>query len=417
MNRNFPNFVESFMEYASFTQCPEKFLLWSCYSILAGALERKVWLSNGGTTFYPNMYVMLVGNPGSRKSTSAGFAVDLLRQVPSIHFMANRINEASFFQGLVQTGQKKKFEFMGESYQHSASFLYASEAATSFSEMYHGGGVITSLTDVFNCEPLGWHKNVGWSKLTIKDGWVTVYNPCFNMLACSTPVWFSSKIMSRSDAEAGFGSRLLLVVQKERMQREFGWSETTPANNSLKMRLIADLTAISKLKGPYEIDDSFRYVFKRLDFTHENHMSGAVISSLLMGYYERKLTHTVKLSMVIAASRSDRLVLSGQHLEEAWKLVSSLESQMIRAYEQVGNAVNGASISEELIDYCNKNGITQFTRSSLISIFKIKYPVREIVRAVDDLAKEGKVKYILTGIGLREPTFMINAQAQDQLNS
>lgn len=49
---------------------PEIFRLWSAISCVAGALERRVWLRARQKDTYPNLFVLLVGPPGSGKCLS-----------------------------------------------------------------------------------------------------------------------------------------------------------------------------------------------------------------------------------------------------------------------------------------------------------------------------------------------------------
>lgn len=400
------DFVKAFMQYSEFAQAPEKFLRWSALSIIAGALERKVWLSNGATTFYPNLYIMLVGDAGTRKSSSAHLAVEILREVPEVRFMAARINEASFMRSLTLAGEHKAFEYHGEKYKHSAVYLWSSEAANSFSPMYQGGGIVIPLTDVFNCEPLGWSKTKGWDKHTMKDGIISVMNPCVNMLACSTPAWFSGNVMSRTDAEAGFGSRLLLVVQKERIEREYGWNETNAANHKLKMELVSDLRHINKLQGPFSVDTSFKVAYAKYDQLLNEFLTNEMISPLMTGYYERKLTHTTKLALVLACSKRDDLILTGEDLHESWELVGSLEEQMTKAYISIGSKDPTDELTHQIIKYFKSSDLA-FTKSNLFVKFKTRYPVKDLGKALDQLIRTGQITYVLTGQGLKEPTFEI----------
>jgi hypothetical protein len=63
------NWLKAYVEYASDKYCPPEFHLWTGLSVLAGACERKVWLSNRRVTYYPNLFVMLTTYPGVGKST------------------------------------------------------------------------------------------------------------------------------------------------------------------------------------------------------------------------------------------------------------------------------------------------------------------------------------------------------------
>ena len=62
--RQCENWLITLMDYVEETEAPRVFWLWSGLSTIASALQRKVWIPFGMETLYPNMYIMLVADPG-----------------------------------------------------------------------------------------------------------------------------------------------------------------------------------------------------------------------------------------------------------------------------------------------------------------------------------------------------------------
>ena len=85
--RNFDNFLSSYMDYAVDGFCPDEFHFWTGVSVIAGALERKVWTNvTAQWTLYPNLYVLLISNPAIGKSSAGNKGViELLREVPTVN--------------------------------------------------------------------------------------------------------------------------------------------------------------------------------------------------------------------------------------------------------------------------------------------------------------------------------------------
>lgn len=397
MARNFPNFIDAFMEYTDYVEAPEKFLRWSALSIIAGALERKVWLTNGAATWYPNLYIMLVGAAGtSRKSTTSEVAIDLLREVPGIHFFSDQMNEVSLVVKLRSAGhQKDRVRLGSEEYVHSAVYLYSSEAANAFKEMYQGGGIIVMLTDLFNGGPRGWHHKHAWSRHTKGDGELKVFNPCLNILACSTPDWLFSKVMTKNDAEGGFGSRLLMVVHQGAYRKKFGWQQAGHGSYSTRYKLIEDLKHINGLQGPYEADPSFQRLFAELDEKHTRWLEERGNQGMVTGYQERKLTHAMKLSQVIAASKRDSLYVEEADLRMAWALLSDLEHDMQLAYTSL--ATNPEKrVYSDLWAYIERMKLETVAKPELIAAFQHKYSIKEVSNGVKDLIDAHKLMYVPT---------------------
>jgi len=78
-DRKLPDWIDGFLLYMENTEPPYSYKLWTAISVLASALQRKCFLRWGTITFYPNMYILLVGPPSSRKGTAMGPGADLIR--------------------------------------------------------------------------------------------------------------------------------------------------------------------------------------------------------------------------------------------------------------------------------------------------------------------------------------------------
>ena len=75
-------YLNDFVYYGSGTECPDIYLQWSGLSLLGAALGRKVWTMHGSYfRIHPKLYVCLVGDAGSGKSTAKNQAKSFLRAV------------------------------------------------------------------------------------------------------------------------------------------------------------------------------------------------------------------------------------------------------------------------------------------------------------------------------------------------
>ena len=71
------SYIKDFLHYTSGNECPEPYRLWSGLSLLASVLGRKVWTFHGRFQIFPSLYVVLVGDAGSGKSTAKNYAKKL----------------------------------------------------------------------------------------------------------------------------------------------------------------------------------------------------------------------------------------------------------------------------------------------------------------------------------------------------
>jgi ABC-type phosphonate transport system ATPase subunit len=87
------NFIESYLDFYADTEVPTIFNRWSAITGISALLGRQCWVEHGHNVIYPNMYVMLVGESGTRKSTAVGFSRKLLTDVGYKKFAAKKTSK------------------------------------------------------------------------------------------------------------------------------------------------------------------------------------------------------------------------------------------------------------------------------------------------------------------------------------
>ena len=82
MPRNFPNWLQGYLEYTKASESPTPFHFWTGVSTIAGALRRRVWIDQRYFQWTPNFYIVLVGPAGvAAKSTSLRSGMKLLEKL------------------------------------------------------------------------------------------------------------------------------------------------------------------------------------------------------------------------------------------------------------------------------------------------------------------------------------------------
>ncbi|HUR98766.1 MAG TPA: hypothetical protein VMZ26_11930, partial [Pyrinomonadaceae bacterium] len=152
--RNFPNFIDSYLTFTENQESSVRIHRWVAISIIAAALERKVWLNQGHWLLFPNLYVFIIGPSGIvRKSTSTGIGVDLIRSLPGFKLMSERVTAASLIAQLERSGRKFALKD-GTEMRQSAVFSYASELSIFLGEVF--GSISELLTTFYDCAPNDW---------------------------------------------------------------------------------------------------------------------------------------------------------------------------------------------------------------------------------------------------------------------
>ncbi len=385
--RNYPDYISAFMTYTKYVEAPAKFLRWSAISTIAAALERKVWINfKDQISCYPNHFICLIGDPGlAKKSSASKQAVSLLHTVEGVTFGGTTMTTAGLIDELKTIGGVKKFDYQDATYAHSALYIYSSEAAVTLTGDMQNT-LIQNLTDLYDGGPEGWNQKAGWLK-RLKNEETKIFNPCINMLACSTPVWLVKSI-GRENLDSGFASRILFIVQKGRPERSFGW-KSTPSMKGMVPKLIEDLVEINYLQGEFELSQCFREVFDDLDEKNklfiEKHPG-----HLMMGYYARKLWHSLKLAQVLKVSLGNELLLTGDVLLSAVQMLEELEPDMEGAFQKATMS-DSAKLLIRIWDYLLSLGESILPTEKLRAKFQYEES-DDVTKALNQLRILGKIK-------------------------
>lgn len=309
------SWITAYLAFTAESESPEDYHLWTAISVIAGALKRQIFFDMGYFLLYPNMYVVLVGPPGRcKKSTAMRIGRDILKGVPGTKFTAD------------STTREKLIINLTQAHKDGASCMTAH--STEFATMLTSSGMdmVVFLTDIFDC-PLVWEHD------TKSGGKNTIKGPFLNLLGATTPDWIS-RAMPLDTIGVGLTSRIIFVFHDTPREAD-PIPKLTPAQKALSQILINDLIAISALSGEFrlspEADESHRTWYKQ--HTQKPNPSG---DPRLSGYFERKQTHLLKLSMIIAAAKRDGLTIEIEDLNDAFSVLARTEKRMQRVFAGVG---------------------------------------------------------------------------------
>lgn len=344
--RHFANWIQAFMEYASFSEAPPHMHFWTAVSTLAGALRRRVWIDMAYFKWHPNFYIILVAPPGIvSKSTTAGIGMSLLRRVPDIKFGPDVCTWQALVSGFAESTMS--FEYQGEFHPMSAMTIESSEFGNLMNPQDK------ELVDLF--VSLWDGKPGAFEKKTKGSGCDVVENPWINLIACTTPAWIAGNFPEYMIG-GGFTSRCIFVYAEKKAKLVAYPSEHVPANmKQIAQQLIEDLSQISLMVGEYVLDQSAVTWGKAWYESHYSAKHLHLDDERFGGYLARKQTHIHKLAMILAAAESDRLVITAEHLALADQMVTDLEPDMQFVFSKIGKSED-AVYAERLIYYVEKRG-------------------------------------------------------------
>lgn len=380
--REFSDWLKAFLDYAKHSETPFDMLYWSGVSAIAGALQRKVWIDQGRYKLYPNFFIVFVADPGViQKSTTINYAMDLLKKVPEIAFAPNATTWEGFIKYMEDSHQADGVltaDLNAPQEKTSAVTISASELSTFLDP--ENKFMLSALTQLWDCEDV-------FLKLTKFSGTEQIEKPCVNLIGGTTPAWMRESF-DRWSREGGFVSRTVFIYgDKKRQLVAFPKRHLTEAHYRQRQRLINDLTFINTLKGEYVLDPK---VFELGELWYAEHNrktqeAGYVDSS---GFKDRKQAHILKLAMIIAASRSDRLVVTEEDWAEAVVRIDEAEACFPLAFASTEERQELRPF-HDIAAYVKAMG--EVEKSRLVGKFTSRYMLREISGALESLRASGEI--------------------------
>lgn len=400
MGRHHKHWLQAYLNFTRHSESPEVFHFWTGVSTIGGALRRRVWIDQRHFKWTPNFYIILVAPPGiAAKSTSAGIGMNLLNQVPGIHFGPNSMTWQALTVALEEARDAVLLDNDSRVLQMSCLTIESSELGTFLKPK--DGEMIDFLVEMWDGkEGKPWkHK----TKTGNADGKTetTIINPWINFIGCTTPAWMRGNFPTYM-AEGGLISRIVFIHANAKRQYIAYPSRHIDAAQYAREAslLIEDLQHIATIVGEYEITPE-GYLWG--EAWYERHWKSRPIemtSDKFVGYLSRKQTHIHKLAMVLAASQRDELYISHEDLAGAERIITALEIDMKKVFSAMGSTDNSRLSAETLAYIRAYQGIS---RKDLLRLMLPLMDPKDFDTVIAGLTQSG---YILPAIVNGVPGYM-----------
>lgn len=326
---------DAYFNYVDKTEPPIIFHRWSLLSCVGAQLGRQYWFPFGEFRIMPNMYVMLMGDPGTRKSTAIKMAKKLLAGSGYDSFSGDRTSKEKFLLDLEgiedEDGKiKDKGGIMEQMFGDAATDGIPKEVfvcADEFNEFIGNGNIefLSMLGSLWD-----WDDEVRPFKQRLKTSRsVSIYQPTISILGGNTHAGFAAAFPPASMGQ-GFLSRLILVYG-EGSGKKITFPEKP--DDELRNSIIDQLMEISSaVTGEATMTTKAREVleviyrgFKGLDDSRFAH------------YSTRRFTHLLKLCLIVSACEL-RTEIRIEDVVFANTLLSFVEHRMPQALGEFGKS-------------------------------------------------------------------------------
>lgn len=404
-------YLNDYLAMVEDTESPRIFHIWSAIFAISAALGRRCWFPFGTFDIYPNHYVLLVGTPGTRKTTAANQSKRILKGSTGVRFAPK--DTGGQRQGLIgalvgKTDQAK--EFFGASELASRDMgmmsLMDLESVTNDPEPESEAAFIDSA-DKHHLAVVAseFSRLIGQNNLSMLDFLGEVYdgeeityqtrqtnieikNPLLNLIACTTPVSIANSMPPAAGGQ-GFLSRIILVYGARKYKQ-------VPRPQA------PDIELVSRVKDTlsdiyYKLSGAFEETPEAREYSESLYGYSLDISDSRFGYYnERRYTHLIKLGMCLAAARGTQTIDVCDY-DEAHRILRATERGMPDALGEFGmNPL--ATLKQEILEQL-RNQSGALTMSQILSMFHRDARSSEIHEVVNDLIRMGQISSLQTREG------------------
>lgn len=367
------SFLHDYIDFITeYTETQNLVHVWSILTSVSALLGRSRYVPFGSKKIYSNFYTMIVGDPGSRKSSAIKEAKKLCREAGYEEYAFESGSKESYFSSLARKNNPQEIGFdldrkvsingkeiweppMGETH----SFICSDEFDTFIG--LHNMPFISALGDL-------WDREDDFRYETIKHGIVVIYKPYITILGGTTPSSFSA-MFPASALDHGFLSRMLLIPCQGLGKK---LSLPPDPNPTKKEKIVNKLeTLLNSEPIQLERTKEFEKIYTQL--YHEWH---SPFDARFAGYAARRHMHLLKLSIIFSALNESSKV-GEDEIIKANTLLTYTELLMPDVIGEMGKGPHTVAMNLIINTLSSKpKGL------SLVELYKLLY--RE-VRSMDEL--------------------------------
>ena len=323
--RRLKDWISSFIEYNRNSEPPELYKEWVAISLIASVLQRKCYLPWGDLTFYPNMYIVLVGPSGKcRKGTAMSPGLSLLREL-GITMSAEAITREALIRELRKSNKTDIEQESGKTNIHASLTIYSQELTVFLG--YNNVQLMSDLTDWYDCRDQWTYrtKNMGTDKIV--GVWV-------NLIGATTPELLQTTL-PRDAIGGGLTSRMIFVYASKK-SRVIAAPFLTEKETLLREEMLIDLELIGTMKGAFTVTPEFLEIY--VPWYEGQEGSPPFEDFRFSGYFERRPAHLLKLCVILSASSRNDRKITAEIFERALKLMEKTEQPMPYAFSGIGKS-------------------------------------------------------------------------------
>jgi len=376
------DFYERYFEYIGLTESPRLYHRWTAVSIIASLLGRRLYIPFGHDNIYPNHYILLVGDPGTRKGTAITPGKRLLGSSGYNKFSPDRLSPERF---IIELERASRIEINGVDGLIELENLTLEEVSElyvctgEFGDFIGDGNLnfIRLLTNLWDNLPEYKHPKIHGHS-------VAVPKPTVNIFSGTTSQDIATAIPIEAMGQ-GFFSRFILVYGASNGRM---YSRLPVVPDTLRKEFSKDLIEIKTImQGELIVSQP---VWDLLDKLYTGFVD--IDDYRFKHYSTRRYTHLLKLCQIFSAMRGE-MKLSEQTCIDANTLLHYTELRMPKALGEYGKAKN-ADVANNVMHIINTSPKPPALKDIYKKVAQDLNKQSDLIDIINNLKTAGKIQVV-----------------------
>jgi energy-coupling factor transporter ATP-binding protein EcfA2 len=379
VSRQTRDWVRDFVEWSEPFNTGELFREWGALWMLSTAVGRQCGTKLRGQLLTPNMFILLIGGPGSGKSQAVSSIRQVLLASCKISLVPSSITRAGLQDYMQENLQTRKAP--------DGTLTVSNECIALSEEMQgilpeHDIGHLTLYNELYDVRSV-------YKAQTRSHGKVDLQSPYCSIITGAQPAFLSSQLPEQAWG-MGFMSRSIMVFDLPR-ERSSAFKHKD-VNHALQTRLVTDLKRIHQLAGYYTWSPEAMALYETW-WVDQGGPPEPQAKRLKMGYNSRRDLHFFKLAMAFSLSRGDDLRVEKEDARRAIELLIRTEGRMKHIFTEM--AATGAMVAiADILDVVkNRTMEGAFTaESDLIAMLTERFQPTQVYALIENLIQSKQIK-------------------------
>lgn len=385
------NWIEDLVAENEAVETPTSWIYWSLMFAISSAAANQYTLTTlkGNLVYYPNIYVMLLGESGLGKGYPVNLAKRLLQEADITRVIAGR----SSIQAIIKEGATTKTREGKPLITDSRMAIVNGELSTA---IIADPDALTILTDLYDR-----NYNIQWTNLLKGDGAEKLKEPYVTCLFGSSPAHFYDSI-PQPNIEGGYIGRNLVIYEEKRskdvdlLDAPDESVEEDRFTKHIVPTYIPHLKAIGENTAKLVPSESARATFNAWRKQWRDNQS---VYNDRTGFINRVPDHVLKISMCLCLARYDTdFIISESDVSEAITQITSLIYASQKAAE--GGGIDPyAAATKKVVDHLIRAPDNQLTRQELLIRGYGDYETAVLDKILETLLEMKWIKRERIGVG------------------